>query len=49
MSYVFVREWLYFHHIYNKDKKRKIVDWAKDYQLTGFSMTGKMIPLNNLK
>lgn len=37
----FTRLWIYSHHIYNKSKRKNILDWAKELQLTGFSMPGK--------
>jgi hypothetical protein len=36
-----IREWLWFHHIYSKKKRRHIVDWARQMNLTGCSMPGK--------
>lgn len=33
--------WLYMHHIYNKNKRRDIINWANELQLTGFSLPGK--------
>ncbi|KAG7267254.1 hypothetical protein CRUP_014563 [Coryphaenoides rupestris] len=38
---VFTRLWIYSHHIYNKSKRRDILDWSKELALTGFSMPGK--------
>ncbi|XP_007528612.1 RWD domain-containing protein 2B [Erinaceus europaeus] len=35
------RLWIYSHHIYNKCKRKSIVEWAKELSLTGFSMPGK--------
>ncbi|XP_067848856.1 RWD domain-containing protein 2B [Heptranchias perlo] len=35
------RLWIYSHHIYNKEKRKNIVEWAKELSLTGFSMPGK--------
>src|SRR3990167_3805139 len=35
------RVWIYFHHIYSKMKRRKIVDTAQQLKLTGFSYPGK--------
>jgi len=37
----FVREFLWFHHIYNREKRKHIVEWAKGSNLSGFSMAGK--------
>lgn len=37
----FMREWIYFHHIYNKEKRKCVLGWANETGLTGFSMTGK--------
>ena len=33
--------WIYMHHIYSKYKRRNIVNWAREYKLTGFLMAGK--------
>ena len=33
--------WFYMHHIYSKDKRRCIQNWAGDLGLTGFLMPGK--------
>lgn len=38
---VFTRLWIYSHHIYNKQKRKNIVDWANELSLSGFSMPGK--------
>ncbi|XP_048349103.1 RWD domain-containing protein 2B [Sphaerodactylus townsendi] len=38
---IFTRLWIYSHHIYNKQKRKNIVDWAKELSLSGFSMPGK--------
>ena len=38
---VFTRLWIYSHHIYNKEKRKCILEWAKELDLTGFSMPGK--------
>lgn len=35
------RMWLYMHHIYNKSKRKNIVEWATEAKLTGFSLPGK--------
>jgi hypothetical protein len=35
------REFVYFHHIYNKQKRRDIVGWGRELNLTGFSVVGK--------
>ena len=37
----FTRYFIYSHHIYSVDKRRQIVDWAKDLELSGFSTPGK--------
>ena len=29
------------HHIYNKEKRKNIINWASELQLTGFSLPGK--------
>uniref|UniRef100_A0A6J0U0P5 RWD domain-containing protein 2B n=1 Tax=Pogona vitticeps TaxID=103695 RepID=A0A6J0U0P5_9SAUR len=38
---VFTRLWIYSHHIYNKQKRKNIIDWSKELSLSGFSMPGK--------
>ncbi|XP_066542877.1 RWD domain-containing protein 2B [Hoplias malabaricus] len=38
---MFSRLWIYSHHIYNPNKRKKILDWARELDLTGFSMPGK--------
>uniref|UniRef100_A0A7M4F4Y8 RWD domain containing 2B n=1 Tax=Crocodylus porosus TaxID=8502 RepID=A0A7M4F4Y8_CROPO len=38
---IFTRLWIYSHHIYNKHKRKNIVDWAKELSLSGFCMPGK--------
>ncbi|CAM4419015.1 RWD domain-containing protein 2B [Caretta caretta] len=38
---IFTRLWIYSHHIYNKHKRKNIVDWSKELALSGFSMPGK--------
>jgi len=38
---VFLRMWLYMHHIYSKTKRKDIIQWASDYNLTGFCLPGK--------
>uniref|UniRef100_A0A3B4AVC7 RWD domain-containing protein n=1 Tax=Periophthalmus magnuspinnatus TaxID=409849 RepID=A0A3B4AVC7_9GOBI len=38
---VFTRLWIYSHHIYNKVKRKSIMEWSKELGLTGFSMPGK--------
>lgn len=35
------RLWIYSHHIYNKYKRKNILEWAKELSLCGFSMPGK--------
>lgn len=35
------RMWIYSHHIYNKFKRREIVDLGESLNLTGFSLPGK--------
>lgn len=37
----FSRLWIYSHHIYNKAKRRTILDQARDLNLTGFCAPGK--------
>ncbi|XP_028857141.1 RWD domain-containing protein 2B isoform X2 [Denticeps clupeoides] len=41
LQQTFSRLWIYSHHIYNKSKRKDILDWAKELQLSGFSMPGK--------
>ncbi|XP_070826292.1 RWD domain-containing protein 2B [Chaetodon trifascialis] len=38
---VFSRLWIYSHHIYNKVKRKNILEWSKELGLSGFSMPGK--------
>ena len=38
---IFTRLWVYSHHIYNKFKRRDIIDWAEELKLTGFSLPGR--------
>uniref|UniRef100_A0A8C8SQP9 RWD domain containing 2B n=1 Tax=Pelusios castaneus TaxID=367368 RepID=A0A8C8SQP9_9SAUR len=38
---IFTKLWIYSHHIYNKHKRKNIIDWAKELSLSGFSMPGK--------
>lgn len=38
---VFSRLWIYSHHIYNKTKRKNILEWSKELDLSGFSMPGK--------
>eukprot|EP01124_Arcella_intermedia_P004599 TRINITY_DN12604_c0_g2_i1.p1 TRINITY_DN12604_c0_g2~~TRINITY_DN12604_c0_g2_i1.p1 ORF type:complete len:162 (-),score=42.97 TRINITY_DN12604_c0_g2_i1:25-480(-) len=38
---VFCREFFWFHHLYSKVKRRYILDWADELDLTGFSLPGK--------
>ena len=37
----FARMWIYSHHIYSLNKRKSIVQWAKDFGLDGFSKPGK--------
>ncbi|KAI7813563.1 RWD domain-containing protein 2B isoform X1 [Triplophysa rosa] len=37
----FTRLWIYSHHIYNKIKRKNILEWSKELNLSGFSMPGK--------
>nr|XP_045006587.1 RWD domain-containing protein 2B isoform X2 [Jaculus jaculus]XP_045006589.1 RWD domain-containing protein 2B isoform X2 [Jaculus jaculus]XP_045006590.1 RWD domain-containing protein 2B isoform X2 [Jaculus jaculus] len=37
----FTRLWIYSHHIYNKSKRKGILEYAKELSLSGFSMPGK--------
>eukprot|EP00730_Choanoeca_flexa_P002968 TRINITY_DN11248_c1_g1_i1.p2 TRINITY_DN11248_c1_g1~~TRINITY_DN11248_c1_g1_i1.p2 ORF type:complete len:284 (+),score=24.86 TRINITY_DN11248_c1_g1_i1:326-1177(+) len=36
-----MREYVYFHHIYNMTKRKNIVSWARQAGLHGFSVCGK--------
>ncbi|XP_073440693.1 RWD domain-containing protein 2B [Dendrobates tinctorius] len=38
---IFTRLWIYSHHIYNKHKRKYILEWSKELGLSGFSMPGK--------
>lgn len=38
---ILTRLWIYSHHIYNKCKRKDILEWAKELSLSGFSMPGK--------
>ncbi|XP_006163327.2 RWD domain-containing protein 2B [Tupaia chinensis] len=38
---IFTRLWIYSHHIYNKCKRKNILEWTKELSLSGFSMPGK--------
>lgn len=38
---ILTRLWIYSHHIYNKYKRKNILEWAKELSLSGFSMPGK--------
>lgn len=38
---VFSRLWIYSHHIYNKMKRKNILEWSRELGLSGFSMPGK--------
>ncbi|KAJ8391462.1 hypothetical protein AAFF_G00089360 [Aldrovandia affinis] len=37
----FTRLWIYSHHIYNKVKRKNILEWSGDLGLSGFCMPGK--------
>lgn len=37
----FSRLWIYSHHIYNKMKRKNILEWSRELGLSGFSMPGK--------
>lgn len=41
MDLTLTRLWIYSHHIYNKYKRKSILEWAKELALSGFSMPGK--------
>ncbi|KAJ1529729.1 hypothetical protein ONE63_006482 [Megalurothrips usitatus] len=36
-----VRQWIYSHHIYNKDKRRNILSYASQHNCTGFMLPGR--------
>ncbi|KAF4523106.1 hypothetical protein B566_EDAN003120 [Ephemera danica] len=38
---MFVRYWIYSHHIYSKTKRREILDLAVEYNITGFCLPGR--------
>lgn len=38
---ILTRLWIYSHHIYNKYKRKNILEWSKELSLSGFSMPGK--------
>ncbi|PIO25924.1 hypothetical protein AB205_0102850, partial [Aquarana catesbeiana] len=38
---IFTRLWIYSHHIYNKQKRKYIMEWSEELGLSGFSMPGK--------
>ncbi|XP_014787219.1 RWD domain-containing protein 2B [Octopus bimaculoides] len=38
---LFVRLWIYSHHIFSKFKRRDLIDWGQELKLSGFSMPGK--------
>jgi hypothetical protein len=37
----FTRYFIYVHHIYSVEKRRNIIDWARELELGGFCMPGK--------
>lgn len=41
VSITFHRMWIYSHHIYRQELRKKILDCAKRLNLTGFCLTGK--------
>ncbi|XP_075718199.1 RWD domain-containing protein 2A isoform X2 [Rhinoderma darwinii] len=41
VSITFHRMWIYSHHIYRQELRKKILDCAKRLHLTGFCLTGK--------
>lgn len=41
VNVILTRLWIYSHHIYNKYKRKDILQWAKELALSGFSMPGK--------
>ncbi|XP_044147909.1 RWD domain-containing protein 2A [Bufo gargarizans] len=41
ISITFHRMWIYSHHIYRQELRKKILDCAKRLNLTGFCLTGK--------
>ena len=38
---MYCRMWIYSHHIYNTTKRKDILEYANDLQLTGFCVPGK--------
>jgi hypothetical protein len=40
-SLLFVRYWIYSHHIYSKTKRREILDLAHEYGISGFCLPGR--------
>eukprot|EP00048_Salpingoeca_helianthica_P022258 m.17276 g.17276 ORF g.17276 m.17276 type:complete len:261 (-) comp7086_c0_seq2:22-804(-) len=40
-SVVLVRQYIYFHHVYSREKMRSILGWASDFNITGFLLPGK--------
>ena len=38
---LFVRYWIYSHHIYSKIKRREILDLAHEYDISGFCLPGR--------
>ena len=38
---IFERVFIYSHHIYSTEKRKHIVNWAREFNLGGFSMPGK--------
>ncbi|KAL5011312.1 hypothetical protein ScPMuIL_009863 [Solemya velum] len=40
-SSTFTRLWIYSHHIYGKFKRRDLINWAHELNITGFSLPGK--------
>jgi len=38
---IFTRYFIYVHHIYSVEKRRNIIDWARELDLGGFCMPGK--------
>ena len=41
VDFLFTRYWIYSHHIYNKMKRRTILEIARESKLTGFCLPGK--------
>ena len=38
---VFVSEWIYVHHLYSGQKKKSLLAWGSELDVTGFTLPGK--------